>query len=88
MRRTALALAVAALAPGCMPPSWGANALLHPPRRAVTAAPPLPHRDVEVRSDGATLRGWVFPARTPALWKAWDEVEAWIVARGGAPGGT
>ncbi len=66
MRRTALALAVAALAPGCMPPSWGANALLHPPRRAVTGAPALPHRDVEVRSDGATLRGWVFPARTRA----------------------
>jgi uncharacterized protein len=64
MRRAALALA--ALLAGCMPPSWGASALLHPPRRPIAGAPALPHQDFIVDAGGATLHGWLFPARAPA----------------------
>jgi pimeloyl-ACP methyl ester carboxylesterase len=49
-----------------MPSSRGADALLHPRRRPVPAAPALAHRDFAAEADGATIRGWVFPARTPA----------------------
>ncbi len=64
--RAALAASLAAVAlAGCMPPSWGANALLHPARRPVGAPPALPHRDVAVDGDGVTIRGWLFPARSP-----------------------
>ncbi|HXN55567.1 MAG TPA: alpha/beta fold hydrolase, partial [Myxococcales bacterium] len=65
MRPAGLALALAALLTGCMPPSWGASALLHPPRRPIAGAPALPHHDFIVDSDGATLRGWLFPSRSP-----------------------
>jgi pimeloyl-ACP methyl ester carboxylesterase len=61
-RRIGAALAAVALATACMPPSWGANALLHPARRPVGAVPVTPHRDVTVESDGLKLRGWLFPA--------------------------
>ncbi|HEU4385005.1 MAG TPA: alpha/beta fold hydrolase [Anaeromyxobacteraceae bacterium] len=50
----------------CLPPSWGAAAILHPQRRHVTANPSLPHRDVAIDADGVVLRGWLFPARSPA----------------------
>jgi pimeloyl-ACP methyl ester carboxylesterase len=56
---------LAALLAGCMPPSWGANALLHPPRRSPGPPPALPHRDLVVEGGGPTLRGWVFPAEAP-----------------------
>jgi uncharacterized protein len=36
--------------------------MLHPRRRPVTALPRLPHRDFAVESEGATLRGWLFPS--------------------------
>lgn len=49
----------------CMPPAWGAAALLHPPRRPVGTPPALAHRDLVVESDDAVLRGWLFPARGP-----------------------
>lgn len=65
MRRTALAAAAAALA-ACMPPDWGANALLHPQRRELPGPPGLPHRDVTLGGDEVTLRGWLFAARPPA----------------------
>jgi pimeloyl-ACP methyl ester carboxylesterase len=49
----------------CMPPSWGANALLHPGRRAAPRAPEQPHQDVELRGEGGVaLEGWIF--RTPS----------------------
>jgi pimeloyl-ACP methyl ester carboxylesterase len=63
--RLAAAVVVAALA-ACMPPSWGAGALLHPGRTIVAAAPALPHREVAFESEGVTLRGWLFPARAPS----------------------
>lgn len=49
----------------CMPPSWGANAVLHPHRRHVTRTPSLPHQDVSFESDGVVLRGWLFTALPP-----------------------
>jgi len=54
------ALLLAAGLAACVPASWGANALLHPPRKAPGPAPALPHRDLEVGGVPA-LRGWIFP---------------------------
>jgi alpha-beta hydrolase superfamily lysophospholipase len=58
LARTAfLALALGA----CMPPSWGANALLHPGRRAAPPAPAQAHEDVGLRGEGGiALAGWIF----------------------------
>src|SRR5215831_12819309 len=57
MRRLlVLALGLSGLHAGCMPPSWAANALLHPPRRPVTApSPPFEELRFEV---GIPLAGW------------------------------
>jgi pimeloyl-ACP methyl ester carboxylesterase len=65
-RRSAMRLAPLAIAfvAACMPPSWGAGALLHPGRRPVGPAPALAHRDVVITgAEGVALRGWLFPAR-------------------------
>jgi pimeloyl-ACP methyl ester carboxylesterase len=63
MRFTWLCLAAVALACcACMPPSWGAGALLHPSRRPVGTPPALRHQDVAFDSDGVVLHGWLFPA--------------------------
>ena len=43
-----------------MPPSWAANALLHPPRRPVTQQPRGPFEAVEVDGAGVRLKGWWF----------------------------
>jgi len=48
---------------GCMPPSWGASALLHPARRPVEVAPKIPFRQLNVKNGDVELRGWAFPAR-------------------------
>ena len=61
------ALAAAALlgltvAAGCMPPSWGANALLHPQRRPMTRQPDRPFDAVEFDGAGVKLKGWWFHA--------------------------
>lgn len=56
----------AAVLPSCMPPSWGAGALLHPGRRRVEVAPALAHRDVVLRGDGVMLKGWIFPTTAPS----------------------
>ena len=58
-----VALALACLHAACLPVEWGANAILHPYRRKVTATPPIPFEDVAVTRDGITLRGWRFPAQ-------------------------
>lgn len=55
-----LLLAVAAA--GCMPPSWGANALLHPQRRPMTRQPDRPFDAVEFEGEGVKLKGWWFHA--------------------------
>jgi pimeloyl-ACP methyl ester carboxylesterase len=49
-----------------MPPSWGANALLHPGRSHATTAPTLPHEDISFTADdGVTLKGWLFRTTAP-----------------------
>ncbi len=64
MRRRSRVVALALLAAAstaCMPPEWGANAILHPMRRAVTRVPTLAHEDVSFRTDdGLLLKGWLF----------------------------
>jgi alpha-beta hydrolase superfamily lysophospholipase len=63
-RRTVLAVTLLALGAGaCMPPTWGANALLHPKRRPMTRQPNLPFEAVEFEGTGVKLRGWWFHAR-------------------------
>lgn len=57
-----LALILAATTFGCFPAQWGANAILHPARRPVTAVPDLPYRDLTFERNGTTFKGWVFPA--------------------------
>jgi uncharacterized protein len=52
-------------AAGCMPPAWGANALLHPSRRPVTRQPTRPFDVVELEGVGVTLKGWWFHATAP-----------------------
>jgi alpha-beta hydrolase superfamily lysophospholipase len=58
--RSAPLLALLATLPACMPPSWGANALLHPARSTRTAQPTLPVEDFTWQGEGVDLRGWRF----------------------------
>jgi uncharacterized protein len=51
-------------AAGCMPPEWGANALLHPTRHGPGIAP-VAHEDVAFHSGGVLLRGWLLRGATP-----------------------
>lgn len=62
--RSTLAV-LALLSAACMPPEWGANALLNPWRRPLPPAPRLAHEDVAFTSEGLTLRGWLFRAEGP-----------------------
>jgi alpha-beta hydrolase superfamily lysophospholipase len=43
-----------------MPPSWGANALLHPQRRPMTRQPNRAFDAVEFEGAGVKLKGWWF----------------------------
>jgi len=63
--RRVLTLALTMACLSCMPPSWGANGLLHPVRRPLPPEPALDHRSVEFESGGLRLRGWFFPAEAP-----------------------
>jgi uncharacterized protein len=51
------------LSSACMPPEWGANALLHPARRKPLIDADLPHEDFWLQSDGLALKGWLFHAQ-------------------------
>jgi pimeloyl-ACP methyl ester carboxylesterase len=62
MMRRLLLIAAIAVQAACLPPEWGANAILHPHRRTEVGVPPLPHKDVSFESDGVRLVGWLFPA--------------------------
>jgi pimeloyl-ACP methyl ester carboxylesterase len=57
---TVLLPSAAAVLIGCMPPSWGAAALLHPARRPLTVPTPVGAHDVVLQGDGVRLRGWQF----------------------------
>jgi pimeloyl-ACP methyl ester carboxylesterase len=50
---------------GCLPPEWGANAILHPYKRRATVVPDLPFEDLVFVSEGVTLRGWRFRTSAP-----------------------
>jgi alpha-beta hydrolase superfamily lysophospholipase len=59
----ALAFAGLLLAPpACMPPSWGAAALLHPTRHEVAKQPKRPFEPFEWQGAGVPLVGWWFHA--------------------------
>jgi pimeloyl-ACP methyl ester carboxylesterase len=45
-----------------MPPSWAANAMLHPQRRPMTRQPDRPFEAVELDGEGVKLKGWLFHA--------------------------
>ena len=49
----------------CMPPSWGAGALLHPTRHSVTIRPARPVQELELDGQGVKLRAWWFHGDRP-----------------------
>lgn len=51
---------------GCVPPSWGANALLHPARRSVTERTPASFEEFELAGAGVTLKAWRLQAAGPS----------------------
>jgi pimeloyl-ACP methyl ester carboxylesterase len=55
-------LAVTLAASSCMPPSWGAGALLHPARRPLTGPKPVDAEALALEGDGVRLQGWRFRA--------------------------
>jgi uncharacterized protein len=61
----ALAFLLLAAVAGCMPPSWAANALLHPSRRPVTQTPGPSVEAVQFDGAGVQLKGWWFRAPAP-----------------------
>lgn len=63
--KSVAALAGAMLALGCMPPEWGANAILRPVRRPLVETPRLAHEPFVLEGDGVTLRGWLFRGTPP-----------------------
>jgi len=50
---------------GCMPPSWAANALVHPGRNPPTQVPHRPFELVDLEGAGVHLKGWRFRAQGP-----------------------
>lgn len=48
------------VASGCMPPSWGAGALLHPARTMVRHDARLPHETLDFAGADVHLKGWRF----------------------------
>lgn len=59
-------LFLAVVGAACMPPSWAANALLHPPRRPVSAVAAPTFRSVEIAvAPDVKLSGWLFPTARP-----------------------
>jgi pimeloyl-ACP methyl ester carboxylesterase len=60
----AVCLALAVPGAGCMPPGWGANALLHPHRRPGSQVPGTPVEKLNLDvAPGVRLAAWMF--RTP-----------------------
>ena len=50
---------------GCMPPSWGAGALLHPWKGIATDRSSRPHETVWFSGSGVRLKGWWFKTAEP-----------------------
>lgn len=51
---------------GCMPPYLGARAFLYPHRRHVEQLPGRAFEDVQIKSDGVILKGWLFRSESPS----------------------
>lgn len=49
----------------CMPPSWGAGALLHPGKTVATDRSSRPHETIWFQGSGVRLKGWWFKAAQP-----------------------
>lgn len=65
-RIAAVTLACTLGGAGCIPPSWGANALLHPPRRQPPGAPSPAYQPVSFDVDsGVRLVGWLVRTTKP-----------------------
>jgi len=62
--RLVTAACVWGLVASCMPPTWGANALLHPSRRPVTQVPAVKFEKVDL-DVGIHLVGWLFRTERP-----------------------
>jgi pimeloyl-ACP methyl ester carboxylesterase len=60
-----LALLLGLTACACVPPDWGAAAILRPSRRPVTVTPALAHESLVLRTGDLTLHGWLFRAAAP-----------------------
>jgi uncharacterized protein len=60
-----LVASVAAVLAGCMPASWGANALLHPARRAVTLPAPASFEQLTLAGADVMLKAWRLRATPP-----------------------
>jgi len=59
--RSAAIILIGFAGSSCMPPEWGANAVLHPYRKPLTAVPDIPYDDVAFTGQGGiALRGWRF----------------------------
>lgn len=60
--RLLLLAAISAAVVACMPPSWGAGALLHPSRRQVQERPVRAVEEIDLDGQGVKLRAWWFRA--------------------------
>jgi alpha-beta hydrolase superfamily lysophospholipase len=66
MNQRPLVLALLALSLGaCMPPSWGAGALLHPGKTIATDRSNRPHDTLWFNGSGVRLKGWWFKTTKP-----------------------
>ena len=66
MNQRSLMPALLALSLGaCMPPSWGAGALLHPGKTVATDRSSRPHETIWFSGSGVRLKGWWFKAAEP-----------------------
>jgi pimeloyl-ACP methyl ester carboxylesterase len=67
MKRIAVVCLTACVASSCMPPEWGAEAVLHPFRRTVRGRPDIPFEDVAFAGEGGVqVRGWRFRGSGPS----------------------
>jgi alpha-beta hydrolase superfamily lysophospholipase len=63
--RPGAALVLALALPACMPPSWGAAALLHPARLPVNRQPTRMYDTLAIDGVGVHLKGWRFRGEGP-----------------------
>jgi alpha-beta hydrolase superfamily lysophospholipase len=61
----ALGLGLACGAGACMPPSWGAGAMLHPQKRSPKQRPDQRFEELRLAGDGVRLAAWAFPTSRP-----------------------